>query len=172
MLAGDLVVQSGWRGLRSTEPKVIELSGLLKAALIHPVDERPDNFSSTGSVQRKTFDIATQHPGYTGKPTRGGPHDIDVLREFMANPERMGALARKIRSGITAALAPEPLVDPELDTLSASEGNVLAVLHLRRERDAKLRRSKLAYVKARGGRFACEVCGFDFAVIHGYLGEG
>lgn len=172
VLAADLVAQNHWQGLRATNTKVIELSELLRLAPIHPTDGRPDNFRSASSVQRKTFDIATQHPGYTGKPTRGGPYDAEVLGQFMAEPSRMAALAQSIRAQVSTPGAAFPAEDPDLDLLSAHEGREKAVTHLRRERNPKLRAAKIAAVLAEGQLIACEVCGFDFAAKYGEVGAG
>lgn len=171
VLAADLVARNGWQGLRATNPKVVELSQLLRQAQIHPPEGRPDSFRSINSVQRKTFDIATQHPDYSGVPTRGGPLDASVLLEFITEPERMAALARAIRGQISTSPAAEP-PDTDLEVLSAHEGRLLAMLHLRRERSPKLRRAKLDAVLTSGGTLACEVCAFDFKARYGDLGEG
>lgn len=100
VLAADLVARNGWQGLRANNPKVVELSALLRRAPIYPPHERPENFRSVSSVQRKTFDIATQHPDYLGRPTRGGTHDAPVLLGFIDAPEKMAALAHSIRARI------------------------------------------------------------------------
>lgn len=172
VLAADLVAHHDWQGLRATNPKVVELSDLLRAATIHPTEGRADNFRSPNSVQRKTFDIATQHPGYEGTPTRGGSLDVDVLVEFIADLPRMAALAGEIRSRIASGATVEIEPDPDLEELSAHEGRVLAALHLRRERNPKLRRAKIDAVLASGGTIRCEVCRFDFHATYGDVGEG
>lgn len=123
-------------------------------------------------MQRKTFDIATQHPDYTGRPTRGGPHDVEVLLAFISEPVRMTALAATLRDQIIAPPDAAPADDADLDELTAHEGRALAVTHLRRERNPKLRAAKLAAVTAKGLPIACEVCGFDFAAQYGEPGEG
>lgn len=171
VLAADLVARNNWQGLRVTNPKVVELSQLLRQAAIHPASNRPDNFRSVNSVQRKTFDIATQHPDYDGMPTRGGPFDAEVLLEFIREPDRMAALAQAIRRQIVTAPDDEPS-DPDVDAIAAHEGRLMALLHLRRERSPKLRKAKLAAALGSGGTLACEVCGFDFAARYGQLGEG
>ncbi|MDO5670111.1 MAG: HNH endonuclease [Corynebacterium sp.] len=171
VLAADLVARNNWQGLRATNPLVLELSQLLQAATIHPVEDRESSFRSVNSVQRKTFDIATQHPDYDGAPTKGGPFDAEVLLEFIAEPERMAALARVIRGQI--AVGPHlPPPDTDMEILTAREGRLQAVLHLRRERSPKLRKAKLAAVLAAGGTLGCEVCGFDFKARYGVLGDG
>lgn len=64
-------------GLSATKPKVNELSALLRAAPIHALDDCRENFQSVSSVQRKTFDIATQHPGY-----RNAVELMDLMMEL------------------------------------------------------------------------------------------
>lgn len=174
VLAADLVARNGWSGLRAGNPVVEELSNLLRAATIHPIEGRPDNFRSPNSVQRKTFDIATQHPMYGGKPTRGASLDEEVLREFIEDPSRLSILADEIRTGINGARlrTTGTMPDLEFDVLEAREGRVRAAAHLRRERSSKLRKAKLESVTAGGGVIRCEVCLFDFAKTYGDLGEG
>lgn len=58
----------------------------------------------------------------------------------------------------------------DLDDLGAEEGGVLLKQHLRRERDPKLKASKLADAKKRGIAITCESCGFDFYATYGQRG--
>jgi 5-methylcytosine-specific restriction enzyme A len=61
---------------------------------------------------------------------------------------------------------------PDLDPgdIVGDEGGVALRSHLRRERDPKLRRSKLADAKKCGLPIACEVCGFDYGQTYGAQG--
>lgn len=173
ILACDLVSRNEWRELNRKSPALEELSDLLRAADIHPRARRPDNFRSLGSVRRKVADIASQHPTYSGKPTRGGSHDKPVLLEFIANTSQMQAEAARIREGLRSSGRMLPIeLDVDHGVLEADEGQELFVQHLRRERDRALRASKLSAVRAEGRPIACEVCGFDFAATYGALGEG
>lgn len=172
VLAASLVVANGLKGLRAHHQPVIELSTLLRQAPLHPVDAREPNFRSPNSVQRKTFDIATQRDGYAGKPTRGNRLDREVLREFVADPIRMTRLATEIRSIILSGeVISIPDDEIEAEEMAADEGRLLVARHLRRERSAKLRRAKISHVKAAGRPIACEVCVFDFESTYGALGH-
>jgi 5-methylcytosine-specific restriction enzyme A len=71
ILACDLVMQNGWRQLDDTNPQVGELSSLFRALPLHPEDSRLATFRNASGVARKTADIATAHPEYTGTPTHG-----------------------------------------------------------------------------------------------------
>lgn len=74
---------------------------------------------------------------------------------------------RAIRSN-----AKPPLVDEEPAFTEAPEGAILTRAHMTRERSRRLVDAKLALVHTRDGRLACEVCGFDFAMIYGERGAG
>lgn len=127
VLACALVSENEWRGVRAAEPGVQELSVLLQRAPIHPAAERGATFRSPNSVQRKTFDIATQHSDYRGKPTKGNQLDRVVLRDFLDDPQRMLAVPRAIRSAILTGVVTGPAVaEVEASGMVASEGTVTA----------------------------------------------
>ncbi|UJW35100.1 HNH endonuclease [Saccharothrix sp. AJ9571] len=173
VLACDLVARNDWQGVRSSDPRAIELSTLLQSLPLYPREARGHNFRSPDSVQLKTSNIATQHPSYGGVRTRGGKLDREVLFDFLNRPEEMHAQAAAIRAGVDtgelSTLPPTPDIDEEI---AASEGRTLVLLHLRRERDPKLRAKKLNQVITNHGRIACEVCGFDFERTYGARGSG
>lgn len=174
ILACHLVMANGWKGLDANDPRVIELSGLLQLMPIHAEADRNEKFRNPNGVARKTFDIATRHPEYRGKPTNGGALDVEVLHEFLARPAEMTEVAQLIRQGITAGdLQALPLDDGEdLDDYSAPEGRLLMSRHKRRERNKGLRKKKIAAVLKQGGTLACEACGFDFEEVYGDRGSG
>jgi 5-methylcytosine-specific restriction protein A len=173
IMACALVSENEWRGVRASEPAVKQLSELLRRAPIHPESEKTVAFRSPDSVQRKTFDIATQHPDYRGKPTKGNKLDRVVLRDFLDDPERMLAVAQAIRSAIDSGTVAEATVaEVEASDMVAPEGALLLARHVVRERDPRLRREKLKDVASRGLRPCCEICSFDFGRIYGALGEG
>ncbi|MFJ7774603.1 HNH endonuclease [Streptomyces yangpuensis] len=174
ILACQLVMENGWKGLDAQDARVIELSSLLQLLPLHAEAERNEKFRNPNGVARKTFDIATRHPVYQGKPTNGGALDFAVLTEFLARPDEMTEVARLIREGIAAGelqgLAPAE--DEEFDDYSAPEGRLLMRRHQARERSKSLRKKKIASVTQRGGRLACEACGFDFEEVYGDRGAG
>jgi 5-methylcytosine-specific restriction protein A len=100
VLACDLVMRNGRRSLPAENPQVIELSELLQRMTIHPREARRADFRNPNGVGRKTADIATVLPGYSGRPTNGSRRDKEVIASFIAEPDVMHALAESIRKSV------------------------------------------------------------------------
>lgn len=174
ILACDLVMKNEWKGMDASDPRVQDLSRLLQVLPDHQNAPRSETFRNPNGVGRKTFDIATQHPEYAGKPTNGGATDRAVLAEFLARPAEMSAAAQRIREALETGSFQNlpPAADDELDEYSAPEGRLLLRRHVARERDRKLRQKKIESVLRQGLRLACEVCEFDFEAVYGDRGAG
>lgn len=172
ILACELVQRNGWKGMNNSDQDVRELSRLLNASPLHPLESRDDRFRNPNGVARKTWDIATQHPDYPKKRTKGNRLDREVLEDFLMDPERMRAVAREIRAAIERPEIPTPsYLGTEADEEdAAAEGRLLLARHYRRERDPRLRRKKIKACKKRGLPIACEVCSFDFGTKYGSRG--
>ncbi|MGJ9404564.1 HNH endonuclease [Arthrobacter sp. KK5.5] len=172
ILASDLVRKNQWRGLDDRNADVRELSALLRAHPFNPTVASDDpKYRNPSGVARKTWDIATSHPEYKGKQTRGNKLDGIVLGEFLADPAGMARLAASIREGLRAGIVPDEAQLEDLGEFEAPEGRVASILHNRRERNPKLRRRKLDSVRKAGHPIACEVCAFDFAEAYGQRGR-
>ncbi|MFI0937494.1 HNH endonuclease [Streptomyces sp. NPDC021020] len=175
ILVCDVVARNDWRWLDSDDPRVEELSKLLQLLGAYPEDQRASTYRNCNGVARKTADIATRHPRYEKKPTKGGKLDVEVLHDFLTRPVEMAAAAQLLRNGLAAGtLLPVP-ADEETDDdeeASAPEGRVLYARHRRRERNKALRKKKIASVFKNGGTLACETCGFDFEAVYGERGKG
>ncbi|MFF7994727.1 hypothetical protein ACFZDG_33760 [Kitasatospora xanthocidica] len=55
VLACAITAENGWRGLAATDPRVVELSGLLQLLPIHDAPSRNGTFRNANGVARKTF---------------------------------------------------------------------------------------------------------------------
>ncbi|MFI1866752.1 HNH endonuclease [Streptomyces jumonjinensis] len=175
ILACALVVRNGWRELREGDHAVQELSELLRSLPLHDgIAQELPQYRSVGSVSHKTTDLATNHPGYTGKPTKGGSLDKAVIADFIAREAEMLAAAQAIEEGVSSGelvrLPPQP-DEVDADGTTASEGRLLARWALSRERDPKLRKRKIALARKRGQPLQCEVCAFHFERVYGELGR-
>jgi len=176
ILACDLVWENGWKALDAANPAVLELSELLIGSPLHPKEIRPQNFRNPNGVGRKTSDIATRHPDYAGRPTRGNKLDEKVLHDFIANPEEMHRLAAHLRAllhgeGFTPGELRRADEDSDGGEFETSEGRLIRAWQLKRERDPKLRQKKIAVTKAAGIPLICEVCSFDFLIKYGEMGR-
>ncbi|RSM86811.1 HNH endonuclease [Streptomyces sp. WAC 01325] len=175
ILACDLVMGNRWKGLDAQDHRVIELSALLQLLPIHADADRNDKFRNPNGVARKTFDIATRHPDYRGKPTNGGALDVEVLHEFLVRPDQMTEVARLIREGISTGQLQDLTQADDVefdDDFSAPEGRLLLRRHRARERNKGLRQKKIDSILRKGGSLACQACGFDFEEVYGERGAG
>ncbi|MGI5499356.1 HNH endonuclease [Lentzea sp. CA-135723] len=174
VLACDLVARSEWHELPAEHPEVAELSALLQSLPIHAHELRGPKFRSPYSVRRKMADIATRHPDSSRKPTNGGKLDVEVLMAFLKRPGEMHAIADRLRSAAVAGEFDNLPATEEVvgDGEGALEGRLLERIHLRRERNPRLRARKIKKVLQERGTLACQVCGFDFELAYGARGEG
>ncbi|MFF8604426.1 HNH endonuclease [Streptomyces sp. NPDC015346] len=177
LLACALVVENDWRELRQGDPRVLELSDLLRSLPLHGDASVDPRFRSPNSVSRKTTDIATAHPAHTGGMTKGGAPTQKIVSDFLEQPQDMLAAADALRAGIASGelhLIPPQPDEPgdDGDEWSAREGRLLIRLALYRERDRGLRDRKLRQVRNLGQPLRCEVCTFDFGETYGELGMG
>ncbi|WP_306322316.1 MULTISPECIES: HNH endonuclease [unclassified Streptomyces] len=176
LLACALVVDNGWRELRSTDPRIMELSELLRALPVHEgAAESDPNFRSPNSVKLKTSNIMTAYRGYHGTLMKGGRGTLKVVEDFTEHPAEMLAAAYSLRAGIASGellAISEQADDGDSDPVDVLEGRLLARWAHYRERDRSLRTRKIQSVTRSGLTIRCEVCGFDFHQIYGGLGDG
>lgn len=170
ILACDLTRANNWNGLDEKDRRVVDLSLLLNESSLHPVELRDDKFRNPAGVARKTWDIATQHPDYTGQKTKGNKLDAIVLNDFLSAPAKMQTVAAAIQAEILRGDATLPNQDDPDADVEASEGRLLLARHLKRERNRGLRNRKVERVKKAGLPVACEVCSFDFGETYGQRG--
>jgi 5-methylcytosine-specific restriction enzyme A len=130
VLACDLVARNGWQQLPAENLQVIELSRLLQKMSIHSDEVRGDKFRNPNGVGRKTADLATNRPGYPGKPTNGGRRDKEVIERFLLEPDVMHAMAESIRSSVVRGEPPDFPRDVGYEGESALEGRYLLRWHL------------------------------------------
>ena len=169
ILACALAESNGWRQVYDTDERAKELSQLLQGPANHPLPHHPDFRNPAGACE-KTRNIIDQHPDHRGPRSNGSHLDKEVLDDFLADPVKMRAMARRIRELFQAGTEGSTEL-PDLDTadIPAGEGGVALRAHLRRERDPKLRRRKLEDTKRRGLPIACEACSFDFGLPTGHM---
>jgi 5-methylcytosine-specific restriction protein A len=171
VLVCAVVAEGGWRWISATDPHVTELSQLLQRMPIHPPEERADDFRNPNGVARKTADVATHHPDYTGKPTKGSRVVREVIAALLEDPLGMALVAPAVRSAATDRTSASKVPDLDFDA-SAGEGRLLEQRHLRRERDRRLRIKKIAATVNAALPIACQACDFDFDFEKSYGSRG
>jgi 5-methylcytosine-specific restriction protein A len=72
----------------------------------------------------------------------------------------------------TPNLVESELPDLDLLNLTAREGRLRFVEHLRRERNRTIIQAKKRQVLHTTGQLTCEVCGFNFEQVYGHVGQG
>ncbi|MFF7599901.1 HNH endonuclease [Streptomyces mirabilis] len=176
LLACALVVENGWKSLSQGDPRIADLSDLLRSLPIHRgAGQANPRFRSAGSVRFKSSNLATLHDEYTGVSTKGGHLDQETVAAFRTRPAEMLEAAAALREGISSEeLHKLPEHPDEVDDQgnSAIEGRLLARRALHRERDRGLRDLKIAQAEKHGQLLQCEVCAFDFSLFYGTLGKG
>jgi 5-methylcytosine-specific restriction protein A len=133
-----------------TTREVRALSRLLRSLPYHAEAAKQPTFRNPDGVGFKLMNIRQVA---TGKGL-GNVSNMDrqVWAEFGHRPDEVRQIAAAIKSGIAvAALGPLPDVEQELP-----EGRLLTALHLRRERNSKVR--KLLLDSRRSGGFRCDIC--------------
>ena len=176
ILACDLSRQNNWKWMPPSDPRVGELSELLIAMPIYPLEMRGPAFRNTNSVVLKMQNISTQRDAYAKKRTKGNVLDAAVLRDFEKRPNEMIATAEAIRTGIRSGQLQgsyESLTDIDDIESEAPEGRLLERKHFVRERDRKKRQEKIdEFRRKNAGKLVCEICSFDFKERYGEHGEG
>jgi HNH endonuclease len=109
-----------------------------------------------------------------GSDNRDMPEKVSQSIQF--DREAAGQLLVLIRSTFPD-LAGHEIQDDSEEDLAESEGEViegklLFKLHRIRERNPRLIRRKKKAILEAFGQLACEICGFDFLLVYGQLGEG
>ena len=158
VLAFELYLRGGEVQIDKSDPRVLELSQLLRSSNIHGYDLSNSKYRSASSVARKVADIHTHRPTYTGKKTSGSKLDEKIWEHFGSSPDREAvfAYAGLIREAMNGLLVPEP---DEMDVEELhDEGVMLYRRHRVYERDPKLRKRKLASVFKKFDVLKCEVC--------------
>lgn len=150
LLALDLLYRYG-TPIHKGHADVIELSALLRAALIHPVEGRRPSFRNPDGIALKLQNLLSAID-----PTRGlssSSLDRQLVAEYpQIRAMDVAALAALIRDAITRGVAVEAVPEDEM----FAEGHLLTSQH--RFRDQRLRKKLLG--RTADNHLVCEICGF------------
>lgn len=170
ILAFDLYARVGAR-IGTYHPDVVELSEVLRELPLHLEVPRTARYRSPGAVHLKLQNFLAIDPAYSGKAlSHGGRAERYVWEEFAGDRTTLSNLARAIREGALVSNGVSRY--PEEGEDAFPEGRILYRIHRSRERNPGLvRKAKAVWARTLGG-LVCQVCGFDFEVVYGDLGQG
>ncbi|CCE98420.1 hypothetical protein SFHH103_03929 [Sinorhizobium fredii HH103] len=133
-----------------SDKRIVELSRLLRSMPYHQEAAKQPSFRNADGVGFKLMNLRQVA---TGKGLANvSKMDRDTWSDFGGRPPEVHRLAAAIRAGMTALRPEEASVDLE----EFSEGRVLTALHLRRERNPRMRRLLLQERRPKG--LVCEMC--------------
>ena len=172
ILALDLYMTNPASPPGKTSKAVIELSSVLNRlgealGRPHGADFRNPNGVYMKMMNFRRFDPEVQAAGKVGL-SRGNKLEAVVWDEFADDRPK---LAAGIRSAVVQGAAALIAYD-EGAIEEAIEGRVFTRIHLARERDSALVRSKKSQVMRKLGHLKCEACDFDFEATYGPRGAG
>jgi 5-methylcytosine-specific restriction protein A len=152
ILALDLYFDCNGHVPSSSDQRVIALSEQLRAFPYHSLAARKKSFRNPDGVG---FKLQNLRQVATGKGLGNVSNmDREIWQEFGNDPQQTKTLAELIRAGIE--LIRENQDDPdEKDTFF--EGRIITEIHLRRERNPKLR-NKLLAERFKSGGLECDIC--------------
>lgn len=176
LLALDYYMQHRGEPLNRNSSEIAELTSQIGAVAVALGLSGDDRLRNANGVTMKIENFKARDPSLISQGrrglTRGNTMEAELLEEFEGRADDL----RKIAAAIVAAtLTPKMLPLPvavDDDDFEASEGRLLARLHLRRERNRELVKRKKAATLRETGHLSCEVCDFDFLAVYGERGRG
>lgn len=152
LLALDLYFKSGKKLPGPNDPRVKQLSALLRSFPYHSLAARQPTFRNPDGV---AFKIQNLRQVATGKGLKNSSRvDRQVWAEFGLRPDEVARIAGLIRSTLSSIDRSD---DEEEDDEAFHEGRVVTRAHRRRERSPKLRVRLLSQRRKRNELW-CEVC--------------
>lgn len=143
-------------------PKVIELSELLVAMPWHPTSSRASTFRNPAGIALKLQNLKSID---TGKGMRNtAAIDRQILHEFHQRRTELSEMAASIRKGMALANSLEIVQADLRQDIVFAEGRLLTAIHLRRERDPRLRKEFLR-VRQKEDRCQCDLCDASFETV-------
>lgn len=171
ILALDLYFREPSARKNSAHSECIRLSETLNALPIHHGKALAPTFRNRNSVAMKLNNFLKYDSQQTGLGLSAGSRlEKEVWDTFSGNLQHLKSVAKAILNGAKSLIDVNEKVFEE-DEFEAEEGKILTATHKKRERNSILVRRKKKQVKQKTGKLLCEVCGFDFAVVYGALGE-
>lgn len=160
--------------------QIVQLSRILNRIgdRLFPPEERSKTFRNPNGIYMKMMNFRRFDPQYTesGKVglSRGSGGEEGVWKEFSVDPSKCEAVAAAIVASLERPECRTILIDPDEDDgiQEAPEGRILTRMHVARERNRQLVKSKIKHALKKHQKLNCEGCGFDFEAKYGIRGHG
>ena len=170
ILALDLYFRVGAR-VPSDDPRVVELSDLLRGLSVNQRVAKTPTFRSADSVHLKLQNFLSMDPAYRGKGmAHASQADRQVWKELAADRALVNRLAMQLRESSKSSEATQEVGEEDEDEFP--EGRILYRVHRRRERSRVLAAKMKSRWLKRYSKLACLACGFDFEETYGPRGRG
>lgn len=160
ILALDLYLKLG-RAPGPNHPEIVALSALLNRMPWHSPDGRNGTFRNPDGVSLKLLNIRSFE---RGSGLTYSKLDAELYSELASHSDIVSRLATTIRKAIELDEAERSAFGkPSSDELEweFAEGRLLTVIHVRRERNAKVRHELIAHRK-KSGQLLCDLCRWTF----------
>ena len=154
-------------------PKIIELSDLLKSLPIHTVYN--EKFRNPNGVALKLSNFASIDPEYKGKGMYAhSVLDKEIFEEFVNDKVRLKSISNSIREILSLNNQIHEIEKIEEDEIEEgiTEGKIIYRFHKTRERNSKIISQKKDKALKETGKLECEICKFDFFERYGEIGYG
>jgi 5-methylcytosine-specific restriction enzyme A len=177
ILALDLYFDSTRGSIDKNNPRIIELSELLRRLPLFTIKPDEEKFRNTNGVTLKLANFKALDQGYSGKGMdRFSKGDSSIFDEFVNDKDKLREIANEIKKVVNNAALSAQIIkiedDEQTKTDSVLEGQIIYKLHKVIERNTSivLEKKKLSLVQH--GYLDCEVCEFNFERFYGVLGKG
>jgi 5-methylcytosine-specific restriction enzyme A len=155
LLALDLYVDCGRSIPSSEDPRVKELSRLLRTLPHHAIASRQPTFRNPDGV---VFKLQNLRQLATGKGLGNvSATDRKIWAEYGSKLQSVKQVASRIRQAIELSDALSSEQDNDDDQVEFAEGGVFTAIHRRRERNRNIRKRLIAARKKKG-QLQCEMC--------------
>ncbi|HYE56738.1 MAG TPA: HNH endonuclease [Chitinophagaceae bacterium] len=177
ILALDLYFDQNRGSLDKKNPKIIELSNLLRSLPLFAQKPDPEKFRNPNGVTLKLSNFLALDPAYSGTGMeRGSDLDREIFTRFSNNRDELHSIANQIRQVASNDDLREKVSKVEEDEVSIKEsvieGQIIYKLHKIKERDISIVHAKKKQVLVKNGYLDCEVCTFNFERFYGPFGKG
>lgn len=172
ILALDLYFETDYGQMHGRNPKIKELSSLLREYARQQKIPINDRFRSVNSVALKLANFKKLDQNFSGKGMRDGAGmDKVIWKEFYRHRNKLKKEAGLIRKKLQKNPAIKNHLALQESRVLSEDKLLLEKYHKHRESDPILNKRKIEITLAAHGVLQCEACNLDFFSVYGELGK-